>query len=211
MLKQILKKQEEREKRRLAKTSSVKVKPKTLGFDDTVKMRHFNKVFKENVHLAMYSSVLKDTFLTYNVSVTKVKVTPTFSEVFVYWTTATGKNNLDMDTVSRDIDASASDVRYELSRMQVLGLVPKITFLKDFDMAQNELMDNLAAVKEPPLSACDDNDSDEDEDQTRLELVSEVWPLKTNILGLDTSVITRNVIEAVERAKASHRTNKRDD
>jgi ribosome-binding factor A len=130
--------------------------PKTLNFIDNPKMKHFNVIFKENLSLVIFGSRIKAVVVSSNVKFTKVRVTPAFTDVFIYWTMTTSLEDeaSSIDRVQRDLDAAAPDIRHDMAQLKVLGKMPKIMFVKDTDVAAtaDELLDKLATFRQlaPP-------------------------------------------------------------
>ena len=66
---------------------------------------------------------------SYKIEFTKVQVTPYHTDLFIFWYTSWKGESL--ENIEKCLDIKAADVKYELTNLQCLGQIPKITFVRD--------------------------------------------------------------------------------
>lgn len=104
-----------------------------LGKQGQRRINVINKLCMRYITDIMATGDMADELLGKGIEISRVKVTPDFNVVNVYWTVI---ENNDDDEVVKLLKKAAGYVKHELSNLRVLGLVPHITFVKDEKLAK---------------------------------------------------------------------------
>jgi len=150
----LLRKQEQMLKK--AKKQADHVKPKSVNFIESGKMKAFNDSIMEHLTLVMasYSDIIaipnddddeEDSgaghtshireieLLNQGFSLTKAKVTPTRSEIYIFYelTPAQSWSTRDVEELATILDKRANQIRRQVERLAMLGKLPRFTFVRD--------------------------------------------------------------------------------
>ncbi|KAF7265634.1 hypothetical protein GWI33_020954 [Rhynchophorus ferrugineus] len=87
-----------------------------------------NKMFMRNVTDLMTTGEYATQFYGHGIQVNKVKITPDYKILKVYWIANESSND---DVVENLLKKSAGTLRHELSQLRVMGHIPNIVFIKD--------------------------------------------------------------------------------
>lgn len=101
-------------------------KPSKLTFEDNSKTEAFNTLFQQNLLLVLHSPPFCNYFANSGLNITKVRTTPTFADVFVYWKTSQIQKTNDL---GKTLDVHSVDIRHEIVQLGDLGKIPKIIFV----------------------------------------------------------------------------------
>ncbi|XP_052743668.1 putative ribosome-binding factor A, mitochondrial isoform X2 [Bicyclus anynana] len=92
-----------------------------------------NKLFMKNITDIMSTGTVSMEVVGRGIEISKVKVTPDFKTVNVFWVCKGDTTDEDTDNFLRSI---AGPLRHELSTLRLMGEVPFIVFVKDKEEAQ---------------------------------------------------------------------------
>ena len=130
----------------------------------------------------------------------QARVTPDFSDVYVYWDS---KNATNLDDLEKLLDSKAADIRYEIEELQDqdMGRIPKIYFLRDSSQStllipsKKEIEDMLARQLENSEKIDSEKDSESDGDQEYMKQREHMQTLKkrTDVLGFDRESVMKKV------------------
>ncbi|KAJ8949277.1 hypothetical protein NQ318_022792 [Aromia moschata] len=185
-----------------------------------------NKLFMRHITDQISSGECASMVFGHGIEIHKVKITPDFKTLRVYWT---AKASEEVESV---LQKCAGLLRHELSQLRVMGNVPMIRFIKDKNYALLVELDNRLAIADfgeghtPPCPA--------DKYKTELEVsvplakdikekLKELETQETeefddlplplmpqNVLGLPHADILRRVKLSLNKSRAIHR-NKNED
>ena len=124
--KMILQEKERRNKRQRLNLAN---KPKTVKFIESEHMRHFNRLVMQNLSLLKSQSDLQSIVATTGLVFTQVSVTPSWSQVFIFWKSSTSDQ---VDQIQDRLDILAPNLRHQLHQLNELGKVPKVVFTQDY-------------------------------------------------------------------------------
>ena len=119
----------ERRKKKGAHKHQARI-PKAVHFEASTKMKHFNAQFILNLNLLKSSPMLKDLVGKTSLIFTEAQVSPKFDEVFVLWRTTVIQNQDCLSEVQQTLNTLAPDIRHELNLLQIMGSIPKLTFIQ---------------------------------------------------------------------------------
>lgn len=101
---------------------------KNQGKESNRRVTVLNKLFMENITSLMATDRFAEAIYGCGLQVTAVKVTPDFNVIHVFWLANGNENDLKTDSI---LKAMAGPLRHELSKLRLMGEVPRITFVKD--------------------------------------------------------------------------------
>ncbi|CAG9765709.1 unnamed protein product [Ceutorhynchus assimilis] len=186
-----------------------------------------NKLFMRHVTDIMATGDYSEQILGYGIEVNKVKVTPDYKFLRVYWIAAeSGKQ----DEIEDLLKKSAGHLRNELSTLRVMGSVPNIVFVKDknyckiFEIEEKLKHADFGDDYEPPdlieqyqsefeiLTSLDLDTKNKlnvlesgKQDGTLENDLGDIPPMPQDVLGLDHADILRRINKGMSKSKAPHR------
>lgn len=86
-----------------------------------------NKLFMKNITDLMATGEYSNEFIGKGLEISRVQTTPDFQGVNVFWL---AKGSEDDDKLQETLNKHAGSLRHELSQLRVMGVVPKIHFVK---------------------------------------------------------------------------------
>lgn len=182
--------EQQRRRRETRQGSKPQVKNPLVG--DNRKTEAFNRQILENIGQAMINI---PQLLGRNISITRAKVRPDFSEVLVFWVCRVGEE----EETRLVLEEQVRVVRRELVQGCGMGQVPKLTFVRDLAFMLDSHMDRL-------FSGMDLGPGEEGDqvDQVAWEQL-EGLELETSGLGLRRAEMMRTLEMGVEKSSGSHR------
>ncbi|KAK9732374.1 Ribosome-binding factor A [Popillia japonica] len=129
----------------------------------------------------------------YGIEINRIKVTSDYKQLNVYWL---AKNGINDDEIEKLLQSKSGTLRHELTQLHVIGVVPKIKFIKDKEYAR------IVEV-ETKLAYADFGEDYEISDahikyRSHLELTKSLDPqLKENILKLEENVNIEPILEDI--------------
>ncbi|KAF2895204.1 hypothetical protein ILUMI_10976, partial [Ignelater luminosus] len=181
-----------------------------------------NKLFMRYITDLMSSGECSSAFIGHGIEIDHVQITPDFSCVKVFWISKSPEK----DEIIEDIlHKNTGQLRHELAQLKVVGVIPKIRFVKDKHYAQAIKVDNL-------LTKADFGDDYIPEDittklKTELELNTSLEPhivqklskldnsedvyedplppMPNNVFGLNHSEIMERIQKSKQKSRALHR------
>lgn len=183
---------EEQQMRRRETRQGSKPQVKNPLVGDNRKTEAFNRQILENIGQAMINI---PQLLGRNISITRAKVRPDFSEVLVFWVCRVGEE----EETRLVLEEQVRVVRRELVQGCGMGQVPKLTFVRDLAFMLDSHMDRL-------FSGMDLGPGEEGDqvDQVAWEQL-EGLELETSGLGLRRAEMMRTLEMGVEKSSGSHR------
>lgn len=131
--------------------------PNSGGKNATRRMTVLNKLFMKHITDLMATGEISETILGKGLQVSRVKISQDFAYVNVFWLTSgePGKDAL----LEHELQRCAGLLRHELSQLGLMGVVPRIKFVKD------KLFTNMhqveALLKDMDLTAEEENGDDD--------------------------------------------------
>ncbi|CAH1979692.1 unnamed protein product [Acanthoscelides obtectus] len=110
---------------------------------DSRRVAVLNKLFMRHITDQMVTGQYASEILGHGIEVNKVKVTPDYKFLRVYWIARKSKND---EAIERILNKNAGFLRHELSSLQVMGKMPMIHFVKDKEYGSISEVDNRLAV-----------------------------------------------------------------
>ncbi|XP_059621725.1 uncharacterized protein LOC132265177 [Phlebotomus argentipes] len=101
-----------------------------------------NKLFMRNIADIMSTGELSQEIVGKGLEISRVKVSPDFRQAYVYWLAKGTEEDEELESMLSRI---AGRLRHELSQLRLMGEVPKIIFLKDFQHSKFSDVDRLLA------------------------------------------------------------------
>lgn len=98
------------------------------GKESNRRINVLNKLFMTNITNLMTTETFGQEILGYGVQVSRVKVTPDFHSVNVFWL---AKGDEHDSSVEKILKSMSGALRHELSQLRLMGEVPRINFVKD--------------------------------------------------------------------------------
>ncbi|KAF5280330.1 hypothetical protein FQR65_LT03139 [Abscondita terminalis] len=181
-----------------------------------------NKLFMRYITDLMACGECSSAFVGHGIEVNRVQINPDYTFVNVYWI-ANGTSH--DDVVEGILNANTGSLRNELAQLKLVGMIPKIKFVKDKQYARVVELDRI-------LSKADFGDDYEPIDlgskfKTQLELNTnlephimkriheldnetnnnyiEIPPMSNDIFGLNYTQIMEHVIKTKKKSQAVHR------
>ncbi|KRT78995.1 hypothetical protein AMK59_8557, partial [Oryctes borbonicus] len=72
-------------------------------------------------------------FAGYGLEINRVKVTPDYKGINVYWI---AKESINDEEIDKLLQSRSGPLRHELTQLRVIGMIPKIKFIKDKEYAR---------------------------------------------------------------------------
>ncbi|XP_018567592.1 uncharacterized protein LOC108908142 [Anoplophora glabripennis] len=183
-----------------------------------------NKLFMRHITDQLATGKCAEKILGYGVEINRVKVTPDYKLLKVYWLAKGSQNDEVIDEI---LQRNSGLLRHELSQLRLMGVVPLIQFVKDKLYARIVELDSKLSIADfgedhtplnpaeklktefEILSPLDDNikkqlkelDETETEDFEELPLP----PMPQNVLGLNHAIILSRIKKSVRKSEALHR------
>lgn len=175
-----------------------------------------NKLFMRTISDLLSTGEIKD-LTGLGISITRLKVSPDFNVVNVYWTCkSTSVYDKELEMVLKD---ASFKLRHEMCQLHVLGKVPRINFVADktFGALEN------AEVCFEKMKSMGDFDEEKSSDESYFEYTLEsctverirdlemtvpevcLPPMTHDVLGVDHHKIMNKIEIAVKKSSASHR------
>ena len=118
--------------RRIKRQRKSENKPKTVKFAENQHMRHFNQLVMQNLSLLKSGSDLQSIVASTGLVFTQVSVTPSWSELFIFWKSSNTSDCSNSDQIQERLDILAPNLRYQLQQLNELGKIPKVVFTRDY-------------------------------------------------------------------------------
>lgn len=186
-----------------------------------------NKLFMKNITGLMATGEVAADIVGKGIEISKVKVAPDFNLVNVFWC---AKGNEMDEEIEKTLVSVAGQLRHELSQLRVMGIVPKIEFVKDKQYSKTAEVERLLQIAdfgEEHVPSSDGsylrsefseentlNQRKEKKGVVKDDLLNEkAYPdddlnlpvMRMDVLGLDHSAIMKKIVRSMNKAKASHR------
>lgn len=113
---------------------------KGMGKQGIRRINMLNKLFMRNITDLMATGSMAEELLGNGIQISRVKVTPDFNQVNVYWATGGGSVDTDMEKLLR---RAVGYIKHELSQLRVIGVVPHISFVRDIKMSKISEVEEL--------------------------------------------------------------------
>lgn len=161
-----------------------------------------NQMFMRHISELVASDPISDDLIGYALEITDVQILRNYNGVNVYWS-ITGSS--DFDFVQQKLQSIAGKLRTQLTRMQVMGIVPNIVFVRDKQASYMVELDTLLEeadygedyVPGQRKATIKDRFDTDTLDQGEDALLS----MRHDILGLDHSQIMGRVKQHVAKAR----------
>nr|CAD7259639.1 unnamed protein product [Timema shepardi] len=117
--------------------------PKTAfkpGGRNTRRIAVLNKVFMRHITDIMATGEDSKEIAGRGIEVSRVKVSADFSHLSVYWLAQNSSEDNEIESILKCL---AGKLRHELSQLQIIGMVPKVDFVKDKQYALMADVDEL--------------------------------------------------------------------
>ncbi|XP_061392522.1 uncharacterized protein LOC133327989 [Musca vetustissima] len=109
------------------------------GKNDSRRMTVLNKLFMKHITDLLATGEISEKILGKGLQVSRVKISQDFAYVNVYWITT---GDVAKDTLlEQELQRCAGLLRHELSQLDLMGVVPRIKFVKD------KIMSNIVQVE----------------------------------------------------------------
>uniref|UniRef100_A0A1B6FTU9 Ribosome-binding factor A, mitochondrial n=1 Tax=Cuerna arida TaxID=1464854 RepID=A0A1B6FTU9_9HEMI len=190
-----------------------------------------NALFMKHISDLLVTGNIAEDVLGKGLEISRVAMTPTFNQLNVFWGTHNEKSIVDLEKVLPQVGFS---LRHELSQLQVIGIVPRIVFMKDKHFGSAQKVDYLLSIadfgedhepvplgsefKNAPLvenvissnAVKDNSDKAEDRDEKteneeELQLGEQMPVMRHDIFNLDHERIMNKVIKLLQKSRALHR------
>lgn len=185
------------------------VKNKT-NKENSRRVHVLNKLFMRNITDLMVTGQHSSDLIGHGLEISRVAVSPDFSKINVYWLAGEKEDNSALEKLLLDV---ALSLRHELSQLRIMGVVPRIEFVKDkhYERVMNvesllnrlDLSEDVEVPAHPEIDGVTDMTTKEE----YLNIVEEstLPPMQHNTLNLDHIKIMNRIKSAVDRSKALHR------
>ncbi|VEN42917.1 unnamed protein product [Callosobruchus maculatus] len=181
-----------------------------------------NKLFMRHITDQMATGQYASEILGHGIEVNKVKVTPDYRILRVYWIARKSKSD---EAIEKILIRNAGFLRHELSSLQLMGKIPVIQFIKDKEYGSISEVDNRLAIADfgedhIPLDPADklkcelelcvpleENIKERIKESEEFSEIEDV-PLPAmpqNVLGLDHAAILNKVKKLMKKSEAIHR------
>ncbi|XP_066262311.1 putative ribosome-binding factor A, mitochondrial [Euwallacea similis] len=176
-----------------------------------------NKLFMKHVTDIMSTGQYSNQLVGYGIEVNKVKVTPDYKILNVYWV---AKESKKQDEIDHLLKKNAGHLSHELASVMLMGKVPLIQFVKDVqdclskadfgeDFEPTNIADNfkseidiiMTSLKSDVKAKLQKIDKLTETDSSPDDLPT----MAQNVLGLDHTDILKRVKKGMATSKASHR------
>nr|CAI5831435.1 unnamed protein product [Callosobruchus analis] len=189
---------------------------------DSRRVTILNKLFMRHITDQMATGQYASEIVGYGIEINKVKVTPDYRILRVYWIARKSKND---EAIEKTLNKNAGFLRHELSSLQLMGKVPVIQFIKDKEYGSISEVDNRLAIADfgeghipidpadklkCELELCVPLEESMKERIKQSEDLSEIEdaPLPAmpqNVLGLDHAAILNRVKRLMKKSEGVHR------
>ncbi|XP_018328904.1 putative ribosome-binding factor A, mitochondrial [Agrilus planipennis] len=185
-----------------------------------------NKLFMSYITDLMATGENSSSFVGYGIEISQVQVWPDFKGLNVYWV---AKGTKEDDNIEELLKVNARALRHELTQLQVIGIVPKITFVKDklyaklaeldstlkkadfgddytptdySSQLKSELQINYKLDSETKRKIKNLEDECEELHESEGETDVDVLPpMPNNSLGLDHDIIMKKIVRDMSKSK----------
>ncbi|EDW82214.1 uncharacterized protein Dwil_GK25240 [Drosophila willistoni] len=179
---------------------------------NTRRMAVLNKLFMTHITDLLASGQVSETILGRSLQVTRVKISPDFSCINVYWLAG------DIE-IEKELQRCSGQLRHELSQLRLMGEVPRIKFVHDKTGTNLDQVEAILRTLNLPKRAGDDNEEEELNDNYDLaqtlrrefygqeavkptELSERVMPeMRHDVLGLDHRLIMDKILTKMRKSK----------
>uniref|UniRef100_A0A1B6KVE5 Ribosome-binding factor A, mitochondrial n=1 Tax=Graphocephala atropunctata TaxID=36148 RepID=A0A1B6KVE5_9HEMI len=185
-----------------------------------------NTLFMKYISDLLVTGNIAEDVLGKGLEISRVAMTSNFNQLNVFWGTNNEENSAALEKVLPQVGFT---LRHELSQLRVMGVVPRIVFMKDKQLSSAMKVDHLLSVAdfgedhEPiPLGSefknavpvgdmisqtvKDDADKDESTETEEQAQLGEVMPvMRQDIFNLDHDSIMRKVTKSLHKSRALHR------
>ncbi|XP_066142375.1 putative ribosome-binding factor A, mitochondrial isoform X2 [Euwallacea fornicatus] len=177
-----------------------------------------NKLFMRHITDIMSSGQYSNELLGHGIEVNKVKVTPDYKILNVYWVTKESKKQ---DEIAQLLKKNAGYISHELASVMLMGKVPTIQFVKDVqdclskadfgeDFEPTDIAENFKSEVDIVMTSLTNDvkaklqiiDRPIETDSTSDDLPT----MAQNVLGLDHADILKRIRKGMTTSKAFHRT-----
>ncbi|XP_046999691.1 putative ribosome-binding factor A, mitochondrial [Schistocerca americana] len=198
-----------------------------IGGKSAKRVAVLNKLFMKNITGLMATGEVAAEILGKGIEISKVKVASDFNLVNVYWC---AKGDGCDEDIEKTLQSVAGQLRHELSQLRVMGVVPRIQFVKDKHYSKTAEVERLlqtADFGEDYVPSTDGssirsefteeytlNQRKEEKKDCKDDLLNEVEyddddldlpVMRMDVLGVDHSAIMKKIVRSMKKAKASHR------
>lgn len=195
---------------------------KNEGKNANRRVQVLNKLFMKNITDLMANGEVSDEILGKGIEVSRVKVTPDFQNINVYWIC---KGTVNDNEIEKILCRCSGIIRHELSQLRLMGEVPKIHFVKDRSYAKLIEIDTILKTcsfsdqdyikydigvqtrNELNLEYCEYNNRDEinnyiDDDNDDDDVKEEILPImRHDVLGLNHKEIMDKILMKMKKSK----------
>nr|XP_018917281.1 PREDICTED: uncharacterized protein LOC109044171 isoform X1 [Bemisia tabaci] len=202
---------------------------RSVGKQHMQRLSVLNHMFMENITDYLSSCELSEKLAEFNLEISEVKISVDLNFLNVYWSSTARDSH---DTIQAELENIAFPLRNELSRLQVMGSVPRIIFIRDEKSDSMAIIDDLlrkadygedfvpsdatlfqgielpksAEVLEFEASEAGKKAAEERLQESRRTEVDRLMALqKHNVFNLDQGAIMGRIKAAVEKSRAPHR------
>jgi ribosome-binding factor A len=160
-------------------------------FTDNKRVNILNHIFMRHISDLMSMGEVAPNLLNKEIEITKVRVTPDFRMIKVYWFSS--KDDIITNDLERILENSAGHLQHELSQLQVIGQVPPITFYKDTKYGVLLEIENLFSNINLELKDIETNDHSNANNKQSQEHEIIVPAMQQNVMGFDHSIVMNKV------------------
>ncbi|XP_069675681.1 putative ribosome-binding factor A, mitochondrial isoform X2 [Periplaneta americana] len=170
-----------------------------------------NKLFMRHITDMMATGEVASDIVGRGIQISRVQVAPDFNKINVFWLTKGIESD---DEVEAILKQSAGQLRHELTQLHVIGVVPRIEFIKDKQYAKLVEVDRILATADFGEDYVPVNAGYSFTLNTKLpseiEHHSEVPerplpPMRMDVLGLKHDEIMTKVKKSLKKSRAPHR------
>ncbi|XP_055542981.1 uncharacterized protein LOC129728559 [Wyeomyia smithii] len=176
---------------------------KVEGRESHRRLAVLNTLFMEQITNLLSTGEHSEELLCYDVQISRVKVSIDFHSIHVFWFSRDEVNEEQIEKILKSVSGS---LRHELAQLKLIGLVPKLVFMKDkaynlmnrLDYVLKQADDGECKNHEPVLSLKNDT-----EFYTKLspEVRKEIYQLeKKSCETLESIPIMRNDVYGIDHA-----------
>lgn len=172
-----------------------------------------NKLFLRHItEMITSEEIISDSIGGCGVYISKVKIDKTFSNLNVYWIS----NENYFEKVEQIFDENKNNLRHNLSKLNLIGHVPKIKFIRDKDLVRSVEVEKLLSKIKVQIALDEENSETTYQDEESIQenqgnelsnadIEEELPPMPGNVYNLDHQSILNIIQSSMSKSRAPHR------
>ncbi|XP_055303309.1 uncharacterized protein LOC129568981 [Sitodiplosis mosellana] len=164
-----------------------------------------NKMFMRHVTELIASGPIGYELGGLGLEITQVKVCQNYHGLNIFWTAS----GADFEQVEKKLESIARKLRHELHQMQLMGNIPHLTFVRDYQLSYFDELDSVIEKADygedfkPTFTRLRETDFElqSGENKTEDSTNSSILPMRHDVFGLNHALIMGRVKQTMAKSK----------